>query len=552
MSHVVGSSVRRGRAPLTGALRWGIAGMVLAAAAVVVPSPSAGAADPCARWAATDGDDGSAGTEAAPYRSLGKLVGSLAPGETGCLPAGETYYAVAGNGIIGGGGSPAAPVTVTSGPGGRAAVKGQLWVQGSAHDLVLTDLAFAGNYRPDGTPNGTKATHLIIHGDRISVVGNDISDGRGICVGVGKGHGSSDAPEDNVEAEDVRITHNVIHGCGMDPTITWHTTDSGAHGVYLEHSRNAVVRHNLIHSNRYRGLQLWPRNEGAEIAYNTFDDNATHVNIGSSSACGGTCRAGVGFESVNTDVHHNIMSNRVTDWRPAQNPSQVYGFFSADTQPDEYGNAVHHNCLAPGDPGTTGHGYVAHDNVTAAVSYVDRAGGDYTLTAGSSCAGWGPSWLQPGGSGEPPPVEPPSAPAHRPDAQARKPGQALWTGAGVYGGTQQLTVRVRRGESRTVHVRVRNEGSASDDWSFAEAGPGGAKVTRRWLLAGDDVTADIDGGTLGFQDVAPGASRKVLLRVRAKRGAEPGTIATWALHGVHNPVSDGIRDVITIRVRVVR
>ena len=264
-----------------------IAALLAASLASFSPTPAV-AVGTCVKWAATGGDDGNAGTQAAPYRSLAKLVAATGAGKTGCLPAGETYYAIQGNGIIGGGtGTLAAPVTITSGPGGTATVKGGLWLQEVSHDVVLTGLKFAGSYLPDGSPFSTKGEHIIIHGDRISLTDNDISDGRGICVGVGKGNGSS--PEGNVLAEDVLITRNVVHGCGMDPNVVWTSGDSGAHGIYLEYSQDAVVTHNLVYGNRYRGLQLWPRNDGAEIAFNTFDENATQVNIGSSSACGGSC-----------------------------------------------------------------------------------------------------------------------------------------------------------------------------------------------------------------------------------------------------------------------
>ena len=99
---------------------------------------------------------------------------------------------------------------------------------------------------------------------------------------------------------------------------------------------------------------------------------------------------------------------------------------------------------------------------------------------------------------------------------------------------------------------MQNDGTADDDWSFAEAGPGGKGVTRSWFAGGDDVTRLVDGGNLGFHNVPPGSSRGVTLTVRARAGAAPGTVATWALHGVHNPVADGIRDVVTLRVKVVR
>ena len=337
----------------------------------------------CAKWAATTGSDAAAGTATAPYRSLGKLVASLQAGQTGCLPAGQTYYAVAGNGVVGGGtGTSAAPVTITSGPGGRASVMGQLWLRPESHDVALRGLDFRGGYTSTG-PLYAKQTHLILHGDRISVLDNDISDPRGICIGAGKGHATD--PVVNDVAEDLRVQRNRIHDCGMDPTITWSTTDSGAHGVYLENTVRAHISDNLVYRNRWRGLQLWPRNDGAVVERNVFDENGTHVNIGSSLGA----EYGGGFVAQNTTVRGNVFTGRVTGFAPTQNPSQLYGFFPAGSP--AYGNVVTGNCFAPNDAAATGYGFTLGTNTIAQALFVDRAARDYRLTSSSPCQGLGPA-----------------------------------------------------------------------------------------------------------------------------------------------------------------
>jgi parallel beta-helix repeat protein len=366
----------------------GSALVALACAAGAATAPAGWAADTCNRWAATNGSDGSSGTQGAPYRSLGKLVASLAPGQTGCLPANQTYYAVAGSGVIGGGaGTATAPVTITSGPGGRAAVMGQLWLRPEAHDVTFTDLNFRGGFTESGAPLYTKGTHLIVHGDRIRLVGNDIADPRGICIGAGRGHATD--PSVNDVAQDLVVQDNRIHDCGMDAPIVWSQSDSGSHGVYLENTLNARVTNNLIYRNRWRGLQLWPRNDGALIANNVFDENATHVNIGSSL---GTEYGGQ-FVARNTVVRDNVFSGRVTTFAAGQNPSQVYGFFPAGSP--TYGNVVSGNCFAPGDAAATGNGYALSGNLTAQAVFVNRAARDYRLAAGSPCTGKGPGGTPP-------------------------------------------------------------------------------------------------------------------------------------------------------------
>src|SRR4051794_23335888 len=108
-----------------------------AAVAIAAPTPDAHAAVTCAKWAATSGSDAGPGTQAAPYRGLKTLIANLKPGETGCLPAGQTYFATEGYGDVrASGGIAGAPVTVTSGPGGRATVKGQIALNPGADDVT--------------------------------------------------------------------------------------------------------------------------------------------------------------------------------------------------------------------------------------------------------------------------------------------------------------------------------------------------------------------------------------------------------------------------------
>jgi len=364
---------------------------MLVATPAILGAPSVHAAVTCSKWAATTGSDANAGTQAAPYRSLGLLAANLAAGQTGCLPAGQTYYAVEGNGIIGAApGTAAAPVTITSDPAGRATVKGQLWLKAESHDVVLTGLDFQGGYLQSGAPLYSKGSHLILHGDRISITNNDISDPRGICISAGKGH-ATDATINDV-ADDLRVTGNRIHDCGMDPALVWTDQDSGSHGIYLENTLRAVVSDNLIYRNRWRGLQLWPRNDGASIVKNLFDENATQVNIGSSLGP----QYNGGFKAQNTVVRDNIFTGRVTNFYATQNPSQVYGFFPNGSP--TYGNTVDGNCFAPGDATATGSGYTLGANTTAQATFTDRAARDYRLLASSPCQGKGPASIQVPGS----------------------------------------------------------------------------------------------------------------------------------------------------------
>ena len=374
----------------------------IAVVASGITPPPATAAITCAKWAATTGADQNSGTEAAPFRTLDKLVRALGPGQVGCLPAGATYFAVEGSGIIGSGsGTSAAPVTITSGAGGRAIVKGQVWFTASSHDVAFTGVDFRGAYGPNGAPVKLKSQMLTVHGDRVALADNDISNPVGICLGAGRAH-ATDASVNDV-AEDLRVTGNRIHDCGMDPSIVWADGDSGAHGIYLENTLRARISDNLIYRNRYRGLQLWPRNDQALIERNLFDENATHVNIGSSLG-----DYGGSFKAQNTIVRDNIMSGRVTTYQPSKNPSQLYGFFPAGSP--TYGNQVLGNCFAPADAAATGNGFALGANTTAQALFANRASRDYRLLASSPCQGKGPASIQPTPAPAPAPAADKTAP----------------------------------------------------------------------------------------------------------------------------------------------
>jgi hypothetical protein len=312
----------------------------------------------------------------------------LTAGQAGCLPAGQIYYAVQGNGnVVTSQGTSANPVILMSGPGGRATVKGLLDFQPQTRDIVVRDLSFAGKYNADDTPMQTRgAPHVVVRGDRIAFVDNDVTNPRSICITAGRQDdvtGGTVGPGD-AQADDLRFTRNRIHHCGTDDVPA--VGHSGSHGLYLEYTLRARVVDNLIHHNKWRGVQVYPRNDGALIAHNVLDANATQVNIGSSFADGGS------FVARNTVVRDNIMSFRVTNFDTSRNPSQVFGNFPQGSP--THGNQVFDNCHDPGDAFATGFGYVTGANVPAVPQYVNR-GLDYRLLSTSPCRGKGPVAIQP-------------------------------------------------------------------------------------------------------------------------------------------------------------
>ena len=341
----------------------------------------------CARWASSGGSDAAAGTQAQPYRTLHKLVASLAAGQTGCLPAGQEYDASGGAGIFrASNGTATAPVTITSGGTGRARVKGWVLAETTAHDVVLTGLDFLGTpTRADGTAVAPKSTHVNLLGDRLTLRGNDITNPFGICVNAGR-IDAFQRTDPGEPADDVVVEGNRVHGCGMSPTLAWSDTDSGAHGIYLVNTRRARVVENLVHDNRYRGFQQWPTGSGTLIANNVFVRNATQVNVGSALT------EGWPWWSTGTTVRDNVLVDK-TGYRPEKNQASVA--FNFPQGSPTYGNTVTGNCISTGAPAIAGYAYTASDNASATAQFVDSARGDFRLTAASPCQGKGPRSIQP-------------------------------------------------------------------------------------------------------------------------------------------------------------
>lgn len=445
-------------------------------ALILLPaSAHAAAVGSCAKWAATSGDDANPGTAAAPYRSLNALVANLAPGQTGCLVAGEVYDATQGNGIFRTSqGMPGAPVTITSGGEGRASVRGWVEAQAAVHDVVVTDLDFIGSpVDASGQPIQPKSTEINLLGNRITLSGNDIANPYGICINAGL-ISAYQSQDPGTPSDGIVITDNRVHDCGNSPKVIWTDADSGAHGIYLVNTRNAVVTQNIVYDNRYRGFQQWPTGYGTLIANNLFVRNATQINIGSALT------DGYPWYSSNTTIRDNILVDK-TDYRTDKNQGSIA--FNFPEGSPSYGNTVTHNCIDTARQQFAGFGYTASDTISATATFVDAAQDDFTLTADSPCQGLGPASIQPGGGAEPPvttpvepvptPVDPGPAPQPTPTAhRSVTPGSA---GCAARSITSHAPVGADNPAGDTLWFRARLQrwnGSAwryvaASDWLFA-------------------------------------------------------------------------------------
>jgi parallel beta-helix repeat protein len=323
--------------------------VALAAVAIATGSEPASAASECDLVAAPDGSDSAPGTEAAPLQSVTTLLGELQSGQTGCLRAG-TY--------VGRQFEIRTPrVTLTSYPGERATLRGQLRIGYKA------DGAVAENMNLDGR-NSDDLLGPLIYADDAVLRGNDITNHHTmICVAVS-------AYKDEPPTRGVVIENNLIHDCGELPATNHH------HGIYVSSARDTVIRNNVIYDNADRGVQLYPDADDSVVTGNIIDGNGEGVIFG----------GGPGSSSDDNLVANNVITGSTIRWN-----------IQAHWQgPVGSGNVARDNCVWAsqrgyygGEPGGSGIqemvGARAGSNVVADPGYADPAGGDYRLSSGSPC-----------------------------------------------------------------------------------------------------------------------------------------------------------------------
>jgi hypothetical protein len=318
---------------------------------VTVTQPAhARPAETCDLVVATDGSDADDGTLEHPLRTVQALADRLAPGQIGCLRAGDYYgdapYADAQRELWLRQG-----VTLTSYGDERATISGRIWVPADATGVVVEGLALDGTNAyglPSPTVNGSHATFRH----------NDVSNADGVCLNLGSS--TWGAPKGTV------LERNKIHDCvSSRPALT--------HGIYVEDAVETVIRGNWIYDNGERGIQLFPNAQLTWITENVVDANGV-----------GVIFSGYGDQaSSGTLVQHNLITNsrayNVDSWYP---PDGVAGV----------DNVVSENCITGGEFDPVGSGviadevgFVAYDNLSLRPHYVSPVENDYRLTPDSPC-----------------------------------------------------------------------------------------------------------------------------------------------------------------------
>jgi parallel beta-helix repeat protein len=360
-------------------LKW--LGAVIALAVVAVfaaGSSERSAASPtgCTRYASVTGSNSNPGTLKEPYRTIAHLLGTLSAGDTGCLLPGLFQENVRFNS----GGSPGRPLTLTSVLDTDTMIYGTVYVPAAANDVVISRLLLNGT-------NSSNRPSPIVNGDRVSLVGNDITNWHSaICVLLGPGF-----EDPSQRAIDPVVEGNRIHDCGRLPA------SGHDHGVYVEGTTNARIVGNLIYDNADYGIHLYPDADGSVIENNVVDGNGGGLIFAGERAGG---EYGSAHSSDNNVVRANIFSNNAM----RNNLESWWG------GPTGAGNLVSNNCFWNGHPrdiDDSAGGFVHVQDRIADPLYVDRLHKNFALQPKSPCAGLGPV-------GPPPVAGPPAPPSPNP------------------------------------------------------------------------------------------------------------------------------------------
>lgn len=302
---------------------------------------------------------GAAGACTAVYTggTLAAFVAHLQPGDVGCAEGTFAEGFVASN-----------PGWTLRGP----RILGSLHLTSTANDVTLEDV-YVNNRAV------TKAWAVLVQGDRVTLRRVEVTNGNkpgsktdGICVLAGFGFEQDSANT----AVNLLVERSRLHNCG---------DDSHEHGIYLESTRNAIVRDSYLYGSGGEGVQLYPDAQGSLIEHNVVDGNSRDYKANIMLA--GERKRGE-YRSPHGSSNNRIVFNILTFPETRYN---VDSYYPRGSLPP-IGNEVAFNCAfgAPmGDFGAT-NAYSAHDNFHADPRYTDRAAGDYSLREGSPCAGLGP------------------------------------------------------------------------------------------------------------------------------------------------------------------
>ena len=242
-------------------------------------------------------------------------------------------------------------VTIRSSPGERAVLTGIIIVRPSANNIRIANVDI------DGGPAGSMNTVKVYSSD-FTLEDSSITNGsRGpSCLMLG----SSSAGR----AIRPVIRRNRFHECGNP------ANGNLDHAIYASALDNGLITENVFWNTAGYSIQLYPNAQNTTFSHNVID--------GSGSNRGGLV---FGSESDGTPSSGNIVENNVIAYAATYNIASSWGGTPGT------GNIARSNCVFGGANGNiaTPVGFISQANVVADPAFVNRAGHDYRLQAGSGC-----------------------------------------------------------------------------------------------------------------------------------------------------------------------
>ena len=330
------------------ALTFALAFALVATSLVSSLTSRAAGADPaCDRVVASNGVDTALGTVQKPFRTIGRLMTALQPGQTGCLRAGSYR----GDLNIARGGTAAAPVRLQSYPGERAEIVGRLTV--SAPRVEIEGLRLVGT-------NAARAASPLVTAGNVVIRNNEITNSHTAdCLTIGTS---------TRRVSGVVVSSNRIHDCGVLPAT------NRQHGVSVTYSTGSRVVGNWIYDNADRGVQLFPDADDTRVSGNVIDGNGQGVMVAGDK----TATSDGNLIERNLITNSKLRENVESAWAPAGGVGSK--------------NIVRENCISGGarDDGDGGiadlrTGLIVDSTIVDDPVYISRAGDDYRIHPKSPC-----------------------------------------------------------------------------------------------------------------------------------------------------------------------
>ena len=143
-----------------------------------------------------------------------------------------------------------------------------------------------------------------------------------ICVLAGQGFEQTPANA----VTNLLVEESRIHDCG---------NDDHEHSIYLESTRNAVVRDNVMYGNSGYAIHMYPDAQGSLIEHNVMSDNSENCKANLTFSGQGPNEYNAAYASSNNLVARNLITFPVCDYN-------VESFYPSNTSVG-VGNVVEFN-----------------------------------------------------------------------------------------------------------------------------------------------------------------------------------------------------------------